>query len=47
MGGGGGKIVKIDSVLVNFQLQAFYNVERIEYAPEWALHFQIQLLFPK
>jgi hypothetical protein len=32
---------------LNAQLQAFYNVERPEFAANWQLRFQLQLLFPR
>ena len=31
---------------VNLQCQAFYNVQRPDYAPEWSLRLQMQLLLP-
>ena len=47
MGGGSGKIVKLGRLPLNFQLQAFYNVERPHDGPDWQLRFQILFLFPK
>ncbi len=32
---------------INSRILAFYNVERPEAAPDWAVPFTIQLLFPK
>ena len=32
---------------VNIQLQAFGNVAKPEFGPDWQLRFQIQFLFPK
>ncbi len=46
VGGGFGKLVKFGRLPVNLQVQAFYNVQRPDYAPEWSLRFQAQLLLP-
>ncbi len=46
-GGGIGKIVKIGKQPVNAQVSAYYNVEKPEFAPDWQLRLQFQLLFPK
>jgi FixJ family two-component response regulator len=32
---------------VNLQVQAFGNVVKQDYGPDWQLRFQIQFLFPK
>ena len=45
--GGGGKLFKLDKLPINTQLQAFYNVERPQFAADWQLRFQFQFLFPK
>jgi hypothetical protein len=47
VGGGVGKLFKLDKLPVNTQLQAFYNVERPDFAADWQLRFQLQFLFPK
>jgi hypothetical protein len=47
LGGGGGKLFKIGKLPVNVNVQAFGNVERPRYAPDWSLRFQVQLLLPK
>ncbi|MEW6587030.1 MAG: neuromedin U [Nitrospirota bacterium] len=47
VGGGGGKLFKIGKQPMNAQLQAFYNVDRPTFGPEWTLRFQLQFLFPK
>jgi hypothetical protein len=47
LGGGVGKLFKLDKLPINTQLQAFYNVERPLFAADWQLRFQFQLLFPK
>lgn len=46
-GGGFGKIFRIGKQPMNGQIQAFYNVEKPKYGPEWALRVQLQFLFPK
>jgi hypothetical protein len=38
---------KLDKLPINTQLQAFYNVERLQFAADWQLRFQFQFLFPK
>ena len=47
LGGGVGKLFKLDKLPINTQLQAFYNIERPKFAADWQLRFQIQFLFPK
>lgn len=47
MGGGVGKIVRFGKLPVNLQASAYYNVERPDNAPRWALRLQAQLMFPK
>ena len=47
LGAGFGKLFKIGSQPINSRILAFYNVERPAGAPDWALKFTIQLLFPK
>jgi hypothetical protein len=47
IGGGAGKLVRIGRLPVNFQLQAFYNLEKPDQAADWSLRFQFQFLFPK
>jgi hypothetical protein len=47
LGGGLGKIFRIGTQPVNFQVQAFYNVEHPTQAPDASLRFQLQFLFPK
>ena len=47
VGGGVGKLFKLDKLPINTQLQAFYNVERPQLAADWQLRFQLQFLFPK
>ena len=47
VGGGIGKIVHLDKLPVNLQLQGFYNVATPTYGPNWQVRAQVQLLFPK
>ena len=47
LGGGMGKVFKIGKRPVNMSLQAYYNVEKPEFAADWSARFQIVLLFPK
>lgn len=47
IGGGGGKIVKFGPLPVNIQTQAFYNIEKPDFGPDWQLRVQVQFLFPK
>jgi hypothetical protein len=47
LGGGVGKLHRIGKLPVNFQLQAFGNVVKQDYGPDWQLRCQIQFLFPK
>lgn len=46
-GGGFGKIFRIGKQPMNAQAQAFYNVEKPDNGPDWALRLQLQFLFPK
>ena len=46
VGGGIGKIFRIAGQPMNASLQAFDYAERPTAGPNWALRFQIQLLFP-
>ena len=47
LGGGVGKIFKVAGQPMNASLQGFDYVERPTAGPNWAIRFQIQLLFPK
>jgi hypothetical protein len=47
VGGGVGKIFHLGKLPVNTQLSAYYNVERPDYAANWQIRFQVQLMFPK
>ena len=46
-GGGIGKVFKIGKQPININAQAFYNVEKPDYGPDWSARLQVQLLFPK
>ena len=47
VGGGMGRIFSVGGQAMNAQVQAFYNIERPEYGPDWSLRLQLQFLFPK
>ena len=47
IGGGGGKLFRVGKQPINFQTQAFYNVEKPDFGPDWQLRLQLQFLFPK
>ena len=47
IGGGIGKIFHFDRLPVNTQLAAYYNVVRPEFAGNWQIRAQVQLMFPK
>jgi len=46
-GGGVGRIFNIGDHPVNAQIQAFVNVDKPDYGPDWTLRLQLQFLFPK
>ena len=46
LGGGGGKVFHVGKQAMNFQTQAFYNVERPAGGPDWTLRIQLTFLFP-
>ncbi len=47
LGGGAGKVFKIGKQPVNFQTQAFYNVEKPDNAHEWSVRVNFKFIFPK
>jgi len=47
LGGGVGRVFKIDTQPMNTSLQFFSTVVRPDNAPSWTLRLQIQFLFPK
>ena len=46
LGGGAGRRFNLGKQPVNVQSQAYGNVERPRYGPDWSLRFQVQFLFP-
>ena len=47
LGGGVGKLFKIGEQPINSRLEAYYNVEKPDGAPDWQMVFTWQFLFPK
>ena len=47
IGGGLGRIVRIGKLPVNVSLQGYYNIEKPDPAPDWAIRFQFAFLFPR
>ena len=47
MGGGVGKLFKIGSQKMNTKLEAYYNVEKPDGAPDWSMSWTLQFLFPR
>ena len=47
VGGGAGKLFKIGDQAINAKLEAYYNVESPDGAPDWQVAFTWQFLFPK
>jgi hypothetical protein len=47
VGGGFGRVFKIDRQPVNMQLAGYYDVARPDAGADWQLRAQLQLLFPK
>lgn len=47
IGGGAGRVFKIGKQAINSRLEAYYNVERPDGAPEYSVSFTWQFLFPK
>jgi hypothetical protein len=47
VGGGVGRLFKIDDQAVNTRIQGLYNAVRPDLGPRWQLQIQVQLLFPK
>ena len=46
-GGGFGKIFRVGKQPVNASLQAYYNVEKPTFGPDWQLRTVVQFMFPK
>jgi hypothetical protein len=47
IGGGVGHIFHLGKLPVNAQIGAYYNVARPDYAANWQVRAQVQLMFPK
>jgi hypothetical protein len=47
LGGGAGKMFAIGSQKMNTKLEAYYNVEKPDGAPDWSLSWTLQFLFPR
>jgi hypothetical protein len=47
LGGGFGKLFKIGNQPINSRIEAYYNVEKPDGAPDWQALFTFQFLFPK
>ena len=47
LGGGIGKLFKLGRLPVNGSVQAYYNVVKPDFGPDWSTRVQLQLLFPK
>jgi hypothetical protein len=47
IGGGVGKIFHFGKLPVNAQIDAYYNVEKPEFGPDWQVRSFVQLMFPK
>ena len=46
VGGGVGKLFRLGKLPINTQLQAYSNVEKPDFGPDWQLRFQVQFLLP-
>ena len=46
-GGGLGRVFRIGKQPINFNTQAYYNVETPDNGPDWQLRIQLQFMFPK
>jgi len=47
LGGGFGKMFEIGNQKMNTKLEAYYNVEKPEGAPDWSFSWTLQFLFPR
>jgi len=47
LGGGVGKMFEIGSQKMNTKIEAYYNVEKPDGAPDWSLSWTLQFLFPR
>jgi hypothetical protein len=46
VGAGVGKLFRLGKLPINMQLQAYSNVEKPDFGPDWQLRFQVQFLLP-
>lgn len=47
LGGGVGKMFEIGGQKMNTKIEAYYNVEKPEGAPDWSINWTLQFLFPR
>ncbi|MEN8712174.1 MAG: neuromedin U [Arenicellales bacterium] len=47
LGGGLGRVFKVGNQAINSRLEAYYNAERPDGAPDYSINFTWQFLFPK
>jgi hypothetical protein len=47
LGGGFGKLFTIGEQKMNTKLEAYYNVEKPDGAPDWSFSWTLQFLFPR
>ena len=47
LGGGVGRVFKVGKQAINSRLEAYYNVEQPDGAPDYYINFTWQFLFPK
>lgn len=47
LGAGVGRVFKLGNQAINSRLEAYYNVEKPDGAPDWSFQFTWQFLFPK
>lgn len=47
VGGGAGRIFKVGSQAMNAGFQAFTNIVKPDYGPDWSMRIQLQFLFPR
>ena len=47
LGGGVGKMFELGGQKMNTKIEAYYNVEKPNGAPDWALNWTLQFLFPR
>ena len=47
VGGGVGRVFKVGNQAINSRLEAYYNAERPDGAPDYSINFTWQFLFPK